>query len=260
VSNRLFLLIAAIVGVAANAAWAANPVVNLQLFPLTGEIRITNDNPTDFVFVAYTLDSPSGALNGTDGVWKSIADTYDASGNGFIDATNEWTELTPNAGAHATSLSEGSFPNPGGIFPANRSLSLGNIWDSTVISPPDVQLTIYFSEVNNEIYDGVQAVDGDYFRNGTVDEFDYSFWRTYFGSTSANFADGNLDGIVNAADYTVWRNNLGLSVRGSGSEESGLASMVLTATAVPEPAGIVLALLSIWGLLWSRWRAGQHSL
>ena len=73
------------------------PDVKLFLFPLTGEVRIANDGSTDLTFVFYSLSSPSGALNGTNGVWTSIADTYDASGNGFIDATHEWTELTPNA-------------------------------------------------------------------------------------------------------------------------------------------------------------------
>ncbi len=247
--KRFCLLLAAIVAAVADGAAGTSPSVSLQLFPLTGEVRIANDDPSDFTFVAYTLDSPSGALNGTSGVWKSIADTYDASGNGFIDATHQWSELTPDAGAHATSLSEGSIPYPGGVFPANRSLSLGTIWNPSVVSPPDVKLTIYFSEVDNAIYDGVQEVDGDYFRDGDVDVFDYNFWKAFYGSTSANFADGNLDGIVDAADYTIWRNNLGLSVPGSGSGESGLASAGLSGAVVPEPGGIILGLLACVGCL-----------
>ena len=245
-SKRVCLLIAVVIGVGTNDALAAVPTVILQLFPLTGEVRIANDDPmaTDFTFVAYTLTSPSGALNGTNGIWKSIADTYDASGNGFIDEDNEWTELTPSAGANATSLSEGSFPNPGGVFPANRSLSLGNIWDSSLTTPPDVNIDIFLTEVDKAIVRVSQDVDGDYFRDGVVDGFDYIFWKGYFGSTTANFADGNLDGVVNAADYTIWRNNLGQSVPGSGSGEVGLGSAGLSAIAVPEPAGMILGLLA----------------
>jgi hypothetical protein len=256
------LLFAAVVAAVADGAVGQLPVVKLQLFPLTGEVRIAYDELTDFTFVAYELKSPIGALNGTNGIWKSIADTYDASGNGFIDPNNEWTELTPSAGANATSLSEGSVPNPGGVFPANRSLSLGNIWDPSLTPPPaapDVTLTIYFSDTESKKYDGVQSVDGDYFRNGNVDSLDYTFWKLAFGSTSANYADGNLDGVVNAADYTIWRNNLGQGVPGSGSGESGEAGVALSVTAVPEPAGMILGLLTMVGGFVCRFRLRRLS-
>jgi hypothetical protein len=51
------------------------------------------------------------------------------------------------------------------------------------------------------------AVPGDYDRNGAVENADWSTWRTSFGNTSAPSAgaDGNGDGVVDAADYVVWR-------------------------------------------------------
>src|SRR3990172_3174111 len=112
VGARLLLLMSLGIVFGACEALAQPPVIALHLFPLTGEVRILNENPQDIQFTFYRLDSPSGALNGTNGVWKSIADTYDAPtgptpGNGFVDPTNEWLELTPNAMANATNLSEG---------------------------------------------------------------------------------------------------------------------------------------------------------
>ena len=75
---------------------------------------------------------------------------------------------------------------------------------------------------------GAAPVTGDYDNDGDVDSDDYIHWRDHFGSTTDLSADGNGDGIVNAADYTVWRDALPAS-----------------ATAIPEPDGFILAILSI---------------
>jgi uncharacterized delta-60 repeat protein len=54
------------------------------------------------------------------------------------------------------------------------------------------------------------GVPGDYDGNGTVEETDYTFWKSHFNETSGPgmTADGNGNGTVDAADYTVWRDNL----------------------------------------------------
>jgi len=55
---------------------------------------------------------------------------------------------------------------------------------------------------------------GDYNRNGTVDQLDYTLWKSQVGQTAAYpgaQADGNADGVVSVGDYTLWRDNLGLS-------------------------------------------------
>jgi hypothetical protein len=46
---------------------------------------------------------------------------------------------------------------------------------------------------------------GDYGGNGVVDETDYNYWRTTFGSRQLLAAEGNIDGVIDAADYVVWR-------------------------------------------------------
>jgi hypothetical protein len=75
------------------------------------------------------------------------------------------------------------------------------------------------------------VVAGDYDRDGDVDLSDYSRWKTQFGSTGFQTADGNGDGMVNLADYTLWRDNLSAAQ----ANDLGLLS------AVPEPRTIVLA-------------------
>src|SRR5262249_47235836 len=72
--------------------------------------------------------------------------------------------------------------------------------------------------------------------NGTdisIDQLDYEKWKADFGILVAkgNGADGNTNGIVDAADYTVWRDHVGNG--GFGMAGSG----------VPEPASGSLAVL-----------------
>jgi hypothetical protein len=53
------------------------------------------------------------------------------------------------------------------------------------------------------------AVDaGDYFLDSEISWEDYNVWRSDIGLASSSSADGNRDGIVDAADYTIWRDAL----------------------------------------------------
>jgi hypothetical protein len=83
--------------------------------------------------------------------------------------------------------------------------------------------------------DGYLAGDFDY--SGAVDPADFDFWKARFGQNVAPFsgADGNGDGIVDAADYRVFRDQLGRSLPSYTSS---------TASVVPEPGGALLLMLS----------------
>ena len=75
---------------------------------------------------------------------------------------------------------------------------------------------------------------GDYGGNGVVDDADYNYWRTTFGSRQFLAAEGNIDGVIDAADYVVWRKMRGLA--GAGAADG-----------VPEPHGLLLlAIQAFW--------------
>ena len=80
-----------------------------------------------------------------------------------------------------------------------------------------------------------QPLEGDYNADGIVNAADYAVYRDTEGDsvTPGEGADGNGNGVIDAGDYTVWESNYGASA---------------TATAVPEPAAAVLALLAAGSL------------
>ena len=67
-------------------------------------------------------------------------------------------------------------------------------------------------------------------------------------------ADGNANGIVDAADYIVWRSNLGTSLSADGG--SALPSAEPLSAAVPEPSTVILMILAAVG--WCFAGAGPH--
>ena len=83
---------------------------------------------------------------------------------------------------------------------------------------------------------------GDFDFDRDVDADDYSRWRTLYGNDiglDANAdADGNGDGVVDAADYVVWRKNLGQPT-GSGS---------IADRRVPEPPTTVILIVAAVGM------------
>lgn len=201
--------IACLCGVLLVAPVAAAANLTLQLYPLTGEMRLFNPGSTSFPFIFYEIKSPSGGLNGANGVWTSISDTYDASGNGFIDPVNDWTQLS----SISTDLSEGVFVGAGGSLLPYRSIGLGRIWNPSTASAASIIPTVAPADGQNVIpMDKQLAVDGDYNTDLHVDQQDYTVWRILFGTTSFPIADGNHNGVVDAADYTVWRDHLNAAI------------------------------------------------
>jgi fibronectin-binding autotransporter adhesin len=79
------------------------------------------------------------------------------------------------------------------------------------------------------------ALIGDYNADGFVDAADYTVWQDAVGTTVAAYvgADGNGDGVVDEDDHAVWAAHYGASLEAAMAE------------AVPEPAGVVLAVLTL---------------
>jgi hypothetical protein len=244
---RLLVAIVILICIAADAAsqrsWAAT--LTAQMFPKTGEVRLKNMDPASSVqLVFYSIESVSGALNGSPSVWRSITENYDAPlgatpGNGFVDPNGQWIRISSSL----TELAEGALDADGGRILPQRSISLGRMWNPNATPFPDLVFTATALngqpiDVNREI-----ALDGDYFPGGVVNDLDYVLWRLYYGTSAVLLADGNLNGIVDTADYVVWRNNLGMSVPslGSGASLDVTPSAGAAADTVPEPANILLA-------------------
>ena len=78
---------------------------------------------------------------------------------------------------------------------------------------------------------------GDYDADLDVDHHDHAAWTQSFGSVTDLSADGNGDGLVNAADYVVWRSNLASS--------NPLRPFTDQNIAVPEPATMAFSLLAL---------------
>lgn len=86
---------------------------------------------------------------------------------------------------------------------------------------------------------------GDYDFNGTVDNDDYTLWASQYGATAPQpvnlgEADGNGDGLINAADYTIWRD---------------ATPETQASVRVPEPTGVVI-IVSLLALFSSQ-RSGR---
>lgn len=240
-SKRLFL-----VGliVFALGSRAIADTLEAQVFPLSGEVRFRNPNGVTVPFVFYSVTSTTnhvGALNPTNPQWHSITDFYDMSGNGFIDATHEWTKISSTS----TELTEGVFspPGTGGSLIGLRSFTLGPIWNPGVVPYTDLAFSV--QQDSGPVTVNVQvAVEGDYDHNLVVNQADYTVWRQNFGSTSALNADGNINGVVDAADYAIWRKNFGNFWPGAGSSAGSGQSLGLFNSAVPEPTSGTLIWLA----------------
>jgi hypothetical protein len=102
--------------------------------------------------------------------------------------------------------------------------------------PPEVLLDMQAQFGSIARINASSFLFGDYDRNGFVQPADYDKWKADFGKTVTigDGADGNGDGIVDAADYVVWRN-----APAGGAGAGNVA-------AVPEP---FTNLLTLWGAL-----------
>jgi hypothetical protein len=79
------------------------------------------------------------------------------------------------------------------------------------------------------------AAAGDFNHDSMINELDHSMWTATFGSEVQLMADGNRNGIVDAADYIVWRTALGNTTSSKG----------LVGGTVPEPATLVLSIFMV---------------
>ena len=83
------------------------------------------------------------------------------------------------------------------------------------------------------------TADADFDDDGDIDGDDFLAWQAgYLVGTTAAEGDTDNDGDVDADDFTAWANAYGTTPAAS-----------LTASAVPEPTSIVLALFALIGFI-----------
>ena len=106
------------------------------------------------------------------------------------------------------------YVGPGAVDVINRQLSADDIAGAQFVYGPP-------------------PIPGDASLDGLVDGVDYTIWADHFLQTGQTRVSGDFtrDGKVDGADYTVWADHFAPGPLG------------LTAAAVPEPAGIVLAVV-----------------
>ncbi len=77
---------------------------------------------------------------------------------------------------------------------------------------------------------------GDYNADGVVAIDDRDAWLAAFGSRDELLADGNQDGVVDAADYSLWRDNMGASLPGAALASAIPVAIPVSAVSLPVPA------------------------
>jgi hypothetical protein len=201
--------------------------------PLVSLISVTPNSPVGTVTV--TFSSPvsqvlagDGSAAGSTGSGVTITDA-----NGVpipvIDARPTVTGL----GTAALTLSFTGSGVVGGQLPegiyqlnfvGNGIIANGRATD---VANNGTQIDSYFEFE----FTVAPSLAGDYDQNGTVEQADYTFWKTHFGEIAGIGlqADGNGNGSVDAADYTIWRDNLGATLPGAGA--GGAATSVASAAA-----------------------------
>jgi hypothetical protein len=98
-------------------------------------------------------------------------------------------------------------PQPGATFDPRLDNPLQGDWFTRPAEAVETSTAFTdFVLIRAENCSVCSLIDGDYDRSGVVDTGDLAYWAQSYGyAGAAPLADGNGDGVVNAADYTVWR-------------------------------------------------------
>ncbi|MEQ8846469.1 PQQ-dependent sugar dehydrogenase [Botrimarina sp.] len=102
-----------------------------------------------------------------------------------------------------------------------------NVPTSPVAFVEDLTGEIYVLSLGGGFYRMDMALPGDYDGDSDFDTDDYAVWSSLYGGSDDLAADGNRDGVVDAADYTVWRD--ALAAAGGGVPEPSSATALALA-------------------------------
>jgi hypothetical protein len=128
-----------------------------------------------------------------------------------------------------------ALPGEAAKFKPLEANPLGGAWTSSTLPAAAVQLPAFSQMILIDPANCPNCLSavGDYNGDGAVTLLDFDAWSNAFGSATAA-ADGNRNNVVDAADYVIWRKALSAAMSGNAA---------VMATAVPEPAAIVMGIL-----------------
>jgi hypothetical protein len=168
---------------------------------------------------------------GTGGVYQDIISIFNlAFSDDPLLAKPLWVNGIeyPNARFYFNLIGTGDTYSDPSLPPSlnlNQYSSLYNILDEVTT---DTKVGVLFSSTSLST---LEVRPGDYNVSGFVEDDDYDIWSKTFGETTGFVADGNDDGVVDAADYVVWRKYDSSSPIGSAP--------------VPEPHTLLLAVVGL---------------
>ena len=204
-----------------------------------GEVFLKNPSAAVVAIDGYSIFSPGASL--LPGAWSSVTNLYDLSGNGTVDASTDWFVIS----SATNSLAEVS-PNVfSGSLGSGQFVSLGLIWQTG--DAESLAATVSDGATTTDMIGDFRTLTADYDEDLDVDTDDYDLFVATFGSVVDLRADGNGNGVIDAADYTVWRDSEELilvpllstvALPANGSQANG--PRINEPVAIPEPTGAVL--------------------
>ena len=226
----LFLLVTPIVS-----------AIDVVVDTASGEVFFRNSLIAAVSIDGYQIDSLSGSL--VPGNLGGVSGVLDLSGDTTLDESSDWFVITSST----NSIVEASLEELSGSLGPGEVVSLGELWDVGASQDLDIIVSAGLSVTNASIE--YLDLTGDYNSNAVIDELDYVEFFLNYGSTVDLDADGNGDGVVNAADYTVWRDAFELANDSPDfSEIDDMQGQIIplslaifsSATPVPEPTTVML--------------------
>ena len=218
----------------------------------TGAITLENNETTALNILGYSLTSNGGAFNQSN--WSTVSDNYDVSGNGSVDANDDWIVLT-GAGV-TTDLSEAELAaGNGGSIASEQSVSFGTPWKQSHIE--DVAASLLLTDGSTMDLPVFYTGNGDEpyqfgdlnFSGGAPDAAD---WATFLATNAGDLSglstvdgyrggDLNGDGLKNLRDIDRFIEVF--------DEANGAGAFAAMTSNVPEPTSVLLMLTGFLAML-----------
>lgn len=238
-----------------------------------GDDAVGNDE--DGIKILDSQGNPGGSIHPGDNTLQVTVQGVGGYLNGWIDwnQDGDWndageqvfTNLHLNPGTYQLTVTAPAGVASGALAARFRWGSLGQSYTGADVigETEDYRLKNSFP-------------DGDFNRDGAVNNADYQVWVNSFGQTGSGLAaDGNHNGMVDSADYSVWRDHMASSpgagagaLSGSGDETSVSSLRVspaqlqayldqLNGTGTLDPK--YLAFINSWGITATAIHVGNNT-